>query len=184
MSSVLDDLLGKKPQTKSVEICLDPDLGDELAEARRRMQHALRDAEKSPEDGDLGAAAAEAQDRYDELVAQMRKRIVRIVFQAIDPAELDQLKGEHRPTDEQRRRAQRDKQPAPEWNVDTFPPVLMAAACVLMHGPSGDQVGMSLEDAQRLWTSPTLNQVERAEIWNAAVAAQMKSTRVGDIPFG
>lgn len=183
--SVLDDLLGsKKPQTSHVDVCLDPDVGEAFVAARRAHQRALAAADASPDDTNLGAAAAEAEDAYNAALVAVKGSTVRITFHALDPTVLDRLKSEHAPTEQQRRDAQRAKEPMPEWNVDTFPPKMIAAACLRVEGPSGEQVGMSVEDAERLWTSENYNGVERAEIFNTALQAQIKATRLGDIPFG
>lgn len=182
MSAVSDLLTRKKPTERSITISLDPDKAETLSTARRVRDTAQLSADEHPENAQLADRAMEAAQKYEEAVAAMRGSVVRMTFRAIDRQELDRLKGEHRPTERQKTDARKRKEPEPEWNNDTFPPVLIAAACVRIEGPSGGEDGISVEDAEKFWASPDYNMNERAAVFHTAVAAQMALHAVGDLP--
>jgi hypothetical protein len=187
-SSVLDDIHGKEPEQRQVSFCLDRELREQLATAQFELSQAQRRRDLvSP--GNRGRVedaqrdVDELQDRVDELAEQAKGRIITFVFAALEPNDFDDLKGEHRPTSVQLSEARKAKEPQPEWNPDTFPPALVAAACVNVTSPSGSQDGLSVEDAQKMWRSRSYNEAERGELFGTALSAQLTRIKV-DLPKG
>ncbi len=182
---ILDDLQAKEPETRTVEFCMDHGLAERLAEARYERDRTRREAGRKHVDEraaqEAEAAAEKAEEVYLELVEEVRGKTIRFVLAAVDPVTFDRLKAEHRPTDKQRTDARKNNTDVPEWNVDTFPPALVTASCIKVSGPSGEYDGLSLEEAQAIWTSPNWNSAERAELGNAAMAAYLTRTRL-DLP--
>lgn len=186
---VIDDILGKDPEVRTVEFCTDRTLREKLATAqyelhqakRARDQARGRDKERADE---LARQIDDLEDTVEQLLDEVKEHgLIRFSFEAIDPEELDKAKGLHRPTEPQKKAAQKKGDPAPEFNTDTFPPVLLAAACTLVETPSGRQEGLSEEDAQAIWHSKAYNSAERNELFNAAYGAQLTRTRI-DLPKG
>lgn len=183
--SVIDDLLTKKkPQERSVTICLDPDAAAPYARARADLRRATKEAEGALENAALAAKVEAAQEALDAATAQLRDKVVVFTFRALDPTLLDDLMTRHRPTESQRTAARKRKEPEPQYNVDTFPPVIIAAACVKIEGPSGVSDGISHEDAERFWKSPDYNSAELAEVFHTAIGVQTQSFLLGDLPKG
>ena len=183
---VIDDLLAKDPEQRDVEFCTDHQIREalsrtqyRLAELRRRLdgisgtnREVIRELRK--EIDDLVA-------REEDLISQAREKLVRLTFKALPGDQFDELVGQHRPTETQRTEARKAKRAEPTFNTDTFPPVLIAAACIRVETPSGSADGLSPEDAERLWRSDSYNDTERAEIFNTAHAAQVSRMRI-DLP--
>ncbi len=185
---VIDDLLAKEPEQRTVEFCLDHQLREALSTAQTAQARARNRLDAIPAANrdrvrELRDEIDAQQGRIDELIPQVQANLVRFTFQAIAQDDFDELKGQHRPTEPQRTAARKAKRPEPDFNEDTFPPVLIAATCVRIQTPSGTADGLSLEDAQRLWASDRYNDAERNELFNSALAAQL--TRIGiDLPKG
>ncbi len=181
----MDDLRAKQPETRTVEFCMDHDLAERLVDARIERDRLKREAGRRHVDEraahEAEARAEEAEQEYLELAEQAKPKLIRFVFAAVDPETYDRLKAEHRPTERQRTEARKQNQDLPEWNVETFPPALVAASCIKVTGPSGEQDGLSIEEAQAIWKADNWNSAERAELGNAAMAAYLTRTRL-DLP--
>lgn len=185
MSDVMADLLAKEPETREVEFCMDRLLAQRLGEARYERDRTKREAtRKHPDDQAAAEAIAQAEDAekaYEELLEQVREKLVKFVFVAVEPVVYDKLKAANRPTEQQRTDARKENREPPEWNPDTFYPALLAEACLSVTTPSGTKDGLSVEEAKQLWTAKNWNSAERAELGNAAVAAYLTRTRL-DLP--
>lgn len=186
---VIDDILAKEPEQRTVEFCTDRALREQLSEAQGDLERARRRADQARSSDkdrahDLQAEVDVIEERIDGLLADVRERgLIRFTFAALDDTEFDALKGQHRPTEQQRTTARKAKQPEPEWNTETFPAALVAAACVKVESPSGSVDGLSTEDAERIWKSRAYNEAERAELFNTALGATLTRTRI-DLPKG
>ncbi len=182
---VMDDLRAKQPETRTVEFCMDHELAERLSEARVERDRARREAGRKHVDDraaqEAEAKAEDAERAYLGLAAEVEGKVIRFVLAAVDPMTFDRLKAEHRPTEKQRTDARKQNLDPPEWNIDTFPPALVAAACIEVSGPSGKQEGLSVEEAEAIWSAPNWNSAERAELGNAAMAAYLTRTRL-DLP--
>lgn len=175
---VLDELLSKQAERRTVVFCLVPEAARDLADARQEQERAQRDADREGESTSAAERLAAADARYDAALAEVTAQVVRFSFEAIDGPQWDALRAAHRPTEHQRTIARKAGHPPPEWNVDTFPPALVAAACVEVVTPSGTAAGLSESDATAVWTSDRWNQAERLDLFNAAVAAYMTRSAV------
>lgn len=185
---VLDDLLGKDPEQRSVDFIADRTIRERLSEAQSDLDDAKRALSRVRQGDTDGKAAAErvvddCRQVVDDLLEQARPHRIRFTFDALDAQAYDGIKGqkEHRPTEHQRTVARKANLPEPEWNTDTFPPAVISAACVGVTTPNGNQPGLSVEEARQLWASRAWNQAERGELFNAALGATVTRTRV-DLP--
>jgi hypothetical protein len=143
----MDDLLAKKPETRRVEVPLDPDLAERYSTAKVRLDQAKRLSDASPKDGDRAADLEAAQEECDALRAELEPCMAKFVLRSVSPVEFEALKGKNRPTEKQRTDYRKSGVEAPEWNPDTFQPALVAAACVEIVTPNGTQDGLAEDDA-------------------------------------
>lgn len=180
--SVLDDLLSKRPEERTVKICLDFELAQQLEAAMAERERTRRLADLQPDDAEAAERADLAAQEARRISANVDEQLVEFTFSSIDPGEFDDLKASHRPTEKQRTDARKNGQPPPEWNIDTFPPALIAACCTRVKGPSGTQEGLAFDEAKQLWAAPNWNVAERAELFNASLAAHMTRTRLVEGP--
>lgn len=184
MSVMMDVLEGKEPEQRTAEFCTKSELRDQWSELKARAHRASIQANARPKDQAAQAEHAEAE----QLLTEMRERIagalLRFVMHPVDRETFDRLKAENRPTEAQRTEARKNGEDPPEWNVNTFAPALVAASCVKLTGPSGEQEGLSIEDAMAIWNSPRWNQAERAELFNTALAAYLSRTPMDGASLG
>lgn len=186
---VIDDILAKDPEIRTVEFCTDRTLREKLATAQFDLQQAKQRRDRfRGSDKERADEAVREIDDLEDRVAQLSDEVkdhglIRFTFQALPPDEYDALKAQHRPTEPQKTKARKANEAPPDFNTDTFPPVLIAAACILIESPSGKAEGLSVEDAERIWTASTYNDAERNELFNAAFGAQFTRTRA-DLPKG
>lgn len=98
---------------------------------------------------------------------------VTLTFQALPRDEWRALIEAYPATDEQQNeavQAQARQGIAPSkiqrlrWNADTFPPAAIAACCI-------EPAGLSLSDAEAIWSSPDYNDDELQRIFSAVLAA-------------
>jgi len=87
------------------------------------------------------------------------------LFRSIGAKEWELLVGKHKPTNAQRA----DGQP---FNIDTFPPALLARVCV--------EPQLTEDDWMEIWTSPDWNRGEISDFYQAAVDL---CTTGFDVPF-
>jgi anion-transporting ArsA/GET3 family ATPase len=90
-------------------------------------------------------------------------------FRALGGTRLEELQALHPPTEKQTKefKAQLKAASMPQnaqlpYNSDTYPPALIAAACI--------EPTFTLEQAQELWTSENWSQGERIVIFQAAIS--------------
>lgn len=196
MPSILDGLLAKEPETRKVEFCAIHELRESWTKARMKAAQAELNAGRQTGSTpvaqaareDLAAANAEL-DRLRELIGP---QMIVFRFQPVDTVTMDRLKTEHRPTESQRTDARKNGTDLPEWNVATFPPALIAAACVYIKTPMPDGEPVEAkgvgcfphEEAQQLWTSDRWNEAERSDLFNTALAAYMTRTNLTGAELG
>lgn len=192
MPSVLDDLLSRKPETRTVKIPLDPDLAQEFLDAKRevrkledRLESRRRTAERFPDDGAIATSVEEVQDqlvaaeeRVDELKEQVAKAQAVFVFGSISEQEFDEIKGrkECQPTAAQIQEAKKLTGKRPTWNQQTMEPIMVAASCLKVTTPSGSQEGLSEEQVHELWKTPAWNVGARQLLVSAAFEAYWSYT--------
>ncbi len=160
-AALLAKLKGKKPQTATYEVVLDPEPLAVLAEARRELDNA------EAFDRDVDAARA-AVKKAEKAAADAS---VTLHLQAIPRHEYEALLLDHPPTDKQKA----DKQ---TYNVDTFMPALIAATVV---DPESRLPLLDRADVETMLQD--WNQAEVIGLWNQAVAV-CTSVRNPTLPFG
>lgn len=183
--SVLDDLFeAKEPEQRTAEFCTLHELRELWAEAKQAADRAKLQANARSKDADAAATAEAAEERLTELRERIGRHLIRFTFRSIEREEWDRLKAENRPTERQRTDQRKAGLQPPEWNVDTFAPAIVAAACVKLEGPSGEAEGISREDADRIWSSPRWNESERSELFHTALAAYLSRTQLDGVSLG
>lgn len=140
-----------------LRICDDHQLKADLANAQLAERKAMRVAEDLPDEPEVKkalrtaqAAVKRAQDAVDAATIVLR-------FQALERTELKKLKAEHPPTEEQ-------AEDGFEFNLDTFAPVLLAAASL---------DGMTADAARRFLD--TWSDAEADQLLGAAWSVQSES---------
>ncbi len=175
---VIDDLLAKKPETRKVEVPLDPELAERYMDAKTRYDQAKRSSDAAPKDGDKAAEVERLREECDALRDELSPRMARFVLRSVSPTEFEALKSANRPTEKQRTDYRKSGVEAPEWNPDTFQPALVAAACIEVATPNDTQEGLSGEDALKIWQSESWNVGVRNELFGAALSAYFGFTKV------
>jgi len=180
--SAIDDLLQKRPEERTVVLPLDFELAHAAAQAEDRLNQAKAMSDRPGATVEAISVTEDRQAEYDKAVEALRGQTATFTFRSIAPQTWDELKREHRPSESQRTEARKQGQAPPEWNEETFSPALIAAACIKVITPSGEQPGLSIDEATKLWTSDSWNKSERAELFNAALSAFVARTRMIDLP--
>lgn len=148
--ATFDHLKKKKPLEKRVPIYLD----DETVE---RMQLAEQMHSTMPNE--------ETQAELDAASAALKESTVTMVFRSIGRKAYEKLVSEHPPTDEQIAEAEKDNEPKPAYNIDTFAPALVLKSCVEPK-MTEDEVLVIFEGDDE---TPAWNTTEILEIWLAAL---------------
>ncbi len=185
---IIDDILAKEPEQRHVEFIKDRALREDLSTAQLDVEEAklrLTRVPSSDKDAarDLRREIGDLDQLIEELWERAGKNLIRFTFAALAPEVFDELKGTNRPTQHQLTEARKEQRPSPDWNNDTFEPVLVASACVKVETPSGTSDGLSVEDAETMWKSAAYNRSERNDLFNTALSAQLTRTRI-DRPKG
>lgn len=168
-----DLMAKKKPQMRRVKLPLESSLLIELEEARAAVKRWER----------LGAAGLITEEQADEVAddeerlanaeAAMENNSVEFVFQAIGREEFEELVAANPPTAQQKNKIRdemkrqgmpRSQQIGPQWNIETFPPKLIAATCT---SPE-----MTEAQSLELWASTQFNQAELEMLFSAALGVQ------------
>lgn len=121
----------KKPNRDTRWVCLDPEAADAYDVAARELDRAKIFA--SGRQGEETAAALVAsQEKYDAAKAELRKKSVRFVAQALGRKKYNKLKEQHPPTDEQQEQVMEESKGAMRltYNSDTFVPELISRTLV------------------------------------------------------
>jgi len=138
----------KKAVTKTVAIQIDGEIANEIA-ALRSLHSAARDADRLS----------------NKLLKKSQKSIVVFTFKSIGRFNYDKLVSEHPPTKEQ-------KADGADFNAETFPPTLVAAAC--------SDPEISLEESIDMFDSPEWNNAELRALFFGALEV---NTETGEIPL-
>jgi hypothetical protein len=176
--SIIDELLAKKPETRTVPIPLEPALAERYAEAKTQHEQAKRSSDAAPKDTDRATEVERCRAEVDALAEELKPHMAEIVLRSVSPIEFEELKTANRPTERQRTDYRKAGVEAPEWNPDTFQPALVAKACVSITTSSGTQEGLAEEDALRIWQSDAWNVGVRNELFGAALSAYFSFTKV------
>lgn len=175
--------LARKPREIRIELAADPERAVELQEARRLAVAKRSRADRSTSEADI-VAAEEAESAHNELLAETET--FTFVFGGVGAAKRDELEVAHPPTADQQKRHQRDnpsvdgKQvPALTFNLDTYPPALIAASLRVLIAPDGSEVGPLTESQVRtLFESSGWTDADRAQLFMAALNADQVVTKI------
>lgn len=176
--SIIDDLLAKKPEIRTVPVPLDPEIADRYAEAKARVDQAKRSSASVPKDDERSQELDDARVACDALRAELECTLSHFVLRSVSPVEFEALKGANRVTEKQRTEYRKAGIDPPEWNPDTFQPAMVATACIEVRTPNGKQDGISEEDALRIWKSEAWNVGVRNELFSSALLAYFSYTKV------
>lgn len=159
MSTVTDLLDRRRPHQTTVRMSTRNDLAAEIDQTRAMV--ALAEQEDERENRLPQAPALKA--RLTALTAERLEDAVAFTFQELGRARYERLLREHPPRPI-------DIEADADWNTDTFPAALIAAACV--------DPAMTGEEAQRLWDELPFG--EARALFVAAIGVQAK---VGAVPL-
>lgn len=169
MTSALDRLLRKKPAETRIPICMDAKLVDAVAKAERELELARRvvDVNPNPTDAQL-ERLADAELAFDEAKAKADGESEWFLIQALADREFNDLIDAHKPTEEQKRRAKKEKGPRATlgWNEETFPNALIAACVSLItFGDEDPDTGQRDEEYTPL-TVTFVEDMRKSGAWN------------------
>jgi hypothetical protein len=159
----------RKDRTDRLSFPVDPDDYEQIAPAQREQesaQSAVELAVKAAENvvdeddrGKLDAALATARERLEKAKTAYEQAlvghpVVTFTLRAMSGAALQGVQTDHPPTDEQVEAVQKSDGPdaRPDYNPETYPPALLAAATVKVEWSDGDtQEGLTQADARDFW---------------------------------
>lgn len=101
----------------------------------------------------------------------LREHAVEVVFRSIGRPSFERLRLSCPPSDEDLKAAREKGEPAPEYDVETFAPKLIAAACV--------EPKMTVEQVESLITEHGWNAGEYAHLFQLALLAQQSRRLAG-----
>lgn len=153
MSDVVDAWLAEaRPATAKAEVCFDRELVGEFEKAQEALEEATTE-------GMLDGPPFELKDRVESLAAEIAAKTRTLVFKNIGMQEWERLRGEHPPTEQQ-------KKEGLDHNPETFSIVATAASCV--------EPGLTTEQAARLFS---MSSTVVARVYGAVMKANHE---VGD----
>lgn len=153
----------KKPVTQQVEICLDSELADVVTDAQQALEAARAKSARMPNNADLFAAEQDAEHELKRAQADAAKVTVTFTFRGIGRRAYDNLLTKHQPDKEQRERFKREGQPGLNYDVEKFPPALVAASLV--------DPELTADEVQELWDSEDWNDAELQALFMGARGA-------------
>lgn len=168
----------KQPRRKEVAIILDADLELRLTKAEATVEAARNRLAAPKLHPDAAKKLGEAMVELDEARAAAADATQVFVFQALGRQQFSDLQGEHPPTKEQRaewtkrwltRGVPEHRIVELDYNPDTFPPVLIAAACI--------EPAMTVDDATEIWTSGDWSDAELGELLAGALLVNQQHGR-------
>ena len=154
-----------KAVQRTVRIPMRADLVDEISvlEQQARRERDLDERENRD------PVAPRLAERIRELDDELAASEVAFTFRGIGRRAYQGLIAAHPPTDEQQATA-RDGGLVLSYNPDTFPPALLAAACI-------SPQGATLADMTDIWE--TWSEGQASQLWTAVLTANMGSADVG-----
>lgn len=164
----IEDILGAKTkQTAWVKICVKTELNEKLQDAENALRDARMKAARDPEDEVWKAQVVEAEAALEAITAERNRFLVTFTFEALGSTELEELERAHPPNREQLAEYRLQQKAAglpatnpPKYNLETFPPALIARSCV--------SPAMSVEQATRLWNDPKWSRGELGALMGTA----------------
>lgn len=158
----------KKPNTRTVPICMDPELGmafSNLSAKKEKLEELL---EGLPGDRALAAELKIVEKKLKELDGEIQDAMYDFKFRAVNSTLIDEILSENQPTPKQLKEAAQKGEDAPMWNPDTMPPAIVAAS---LQDPE-----LTLEEVQEMWEDENWNAAELLTLFEAAMT--VNNTRV------
>lgn len=160
MTFNVDDFLSQREGNEdSCQIVMKGRLADEIS----RLQDEFKMARRLDESENRVPQAPGIADQIEALRAEMEASARTFEFEELPRHEYEDLIGEHPPR-------KVDSEGGAQWNADTFPPALIAAA--------SKEPKLTPKDAQRLWDDLPFGEARR--LWLTALSPQGK---VGSVPL-
>lgn len=160
------DIKAKHRRTRvSVAIPMAADLADEHGRLAVELKRARDEDEQHNRDPQAPLIAQ----RMLDLEVEIRASEVTFTFEAIGRGAKRQLLRKHQPTDAQRDEASSQGVDDIAFNIDTYPPALLAASCVQVVDAAGDSVDVADIDWVEIWGDWNEGQLQR--LWRACLAA-------------
>lgn len=156
----------KKPAIVKVPIAMDGEFADDFNAAVQRLNAAKDQVADNPRDKSAQVEQAAAQEEVDALRPEVEDQVVEFIFRSIGRRRFEELVDACPPTKAQKTEATKKGEEEPGWNVDTFPPTLIAAAVV---SPE-----MTEEEAFEMWDDDDWNQAELVSLFLAALAVNQQ----------
>jgi hypothetical protein len=167
ITSVVDDIIAARTiKYQDAEVFMDGEAWSEAAALRLQALEARR-AEKADAGADESAYSLKSpvpaiEAELDEALERLKASKVTFRFYAVPAHEYDDLVAAH---------------PSPDdeygWDIDTFPPALIAAACGRIWGPGIGAEHLTLEEAERL--EKELDSAQFGALFQAASQAQTRT---------
>jgi len=161
--TMADILAAKKPNKRTIDVVLDADLAGQIRLKEQELAQLKNRRGKSLADG-IGPLEVELDELY-ETAADMA---VTFTFQDIGRKAFDTMVLAHQPTPEQKKHIAEMGGGILEYNIETFPPALMAASAVdpEMTVEEAEEIfnEWSSGDAEILFTTALLVCKERASV--------------------
>lgn len=158
----------KRPNTSTVDVCLDPDAVDVYNAARQRRDEALRATLADVSDDEAREELEVATKALRKAEKSVEQSFVVFRFRALPGMEYEDLQDAHPPTPDQIKEG-RLRGRLYNYNPDTFPQALVAAC--------SDDPKLDISDVAQIWKDPNWSYVERTNLFNAALAANSGRAR-------
>lgn len=169
------DIKARKTSTRrTVKVVMDGEVVSRIDALKDRIKAEERIDRRENRD----PVAPGLKRELDALYDQARASEVTFTFRSVGRARFDKLVAEHPATAEQRKQvkemtAERGMPfDPPKWNLDTFPPAIVAASAV--------DPELTLAEAQELWTDENWSPAELLKIFECALSCYWE---VEEIPF-
>jgi hypothetical protein len=188
MTSPLDRFTNRPARTESVTFPLDPTDADRVREAREAVRRAERDATAKPDDEAAVTALVEAEEAVAELLDSMIT--IRFDLVAIGPVRVEELMVAYPITKAQKAKALAEANGNPnqvqQFNVDTFPPALLAEAVTAVTAsddPDNPQTEVTEAQMIAMWRSG-LSVADRTILFQTAMLINQAPSAVDDLGKG
>lgn len=159
----------KKPRTAEVKIALDVGVIETLERAvakhrTAKMQLEALEAADAPKSTLINKKKAEVKEslrEMEEAKALAEEEVVTFKFRSVGRDKVDDLIETHPPTADQKAKAKKAGADEPQWNVDTFPPALIA---MTLQEPKFTE-----EEVAEIWSSDDWNEAEVMALFTTAM---------------
>lgn len=181
---VFDRLRKKKPVTRIVSVCLDPDLAEAVFDAEQAVMQAEEKVKGSPGDGIFVRELDDARAQVDAAREAAAPAMAEFTFRGVGRPAFEELLDRHAPSKPQLDDAKKRGLALPEYDPDTFQPALVQASCRSVKFADGEELpGLTDEQIKEIWHNAGWNQAELLHLWLAALACN-QTARIVDLGKG